>query len=42
MKKMMLYAKEGTVVPLNEEQGDTGLLIIDEGARLPALPIKQN
>ena len=30
MKKMMLYAKEDTVVPSNEEQVDTALLIIDE------------
>ena len=30
MKKMMLYAKDGTVVPSNEEQADTGLLTIDE------------
>ena len=26
----MLYAKDGTVVPSNEEQADTGLLTIDE------------
>jgi len=40
MKKMMLYAKEDTVVPSNEEQVDTALLM--RTARLPVLPIKQN
>jgi surface protein, putative len=40
MKKMMLYAKDGTVVPSNEEQVGTALLIIDEGGTVTGVTDK--